>query len=75
METKNEKFGGRNQTEINPEKEEEYFLFLDELRESGATNMFGGAPYLQAVFPELDQKAAKKILVKWMETFGKRYPN
>lgn len=52
--------------------------FLDDLRESGDTNMFGAAPYLVAEFPELaDGKAsfnspqkAREILGYWMETFG-----
>ena len=28
----------------------EYFRYLDALRESGVTNMFGAAPYLQGQF-------------------------
>ena len=30
---------------------EEYFLFLDDLRESGVTNMFGAVPYLTINYP------------------------
>ncbi len=29
---------------------EEYFIYLDALRESGVTNMFGSAPYLAEEF-------------------------
>lgn len=47
-----------------------YFQFLDELRESGKTNMFGAAPYLQARFPELDDDRAYEILAEWMRRFG-----
>ena len=47
----------------------EFFGYLDELRESGETNMYGARPYLQAEF-ELEGKAAGKVLVTWMETFA-----
>ena len=52
--------------------EEKYYLYLDDLRESGVTNMFGAAPYLQAAFPELSQQEAMNILIDWMKTFGER---
>ena len=47
---------------------EKYFAYLDGLRNSGVTNMFGAVPYLQAVFPELktDKKKAGQILKTWM---------
>ena len=51
--------------------EEKYFTFLDELRESGVTNMFGAAPYLEDEF-QLNRKEAKSILIAWMESFNKR---
>lgn len=47
----------------------EYFAFLDELRASGATNMFGAAPYLMDEFG-LDKVEARKILATWMENFA-----
>lgn len=52
----------------------EYFDFLDELRESGVTNMFGAAPYLRQKFPELrnDPKQAAEILRAWMDTYADR---
>ena len=50
----------------------EYFEYLDELRESGATNMYGAGAYLQEEF-DLDRPEARKILVEWMETFGERH--
>lgn len=34
-------------------KRENYFAFLDALRESGRINMFGAAPFLRDAFPEL----------------------
>lgn len=43
--------------------------FLDDLRKSGVTNMFGAVPYLTEVF-DLSKDEASKILVYWMKTFG-----
>lgn len=53
---------------------ERYFEFLDELRESGVTNMFGATPYLRKAFNELDEKEAREILKEWMKTIGERHP-
>lgn len=50
------------------EMEQEYFDYLDLLRESGAINMFGASPYLAKEF-NLDKKQARKILSKWMQNF------
>ena len=52
---------------------EEYFTFLDELRESGITNMFGAGPYLAEAF-ELALDEAHIILIEWMNTFTERHP-
>ena len=48
---------------------DEYFEYLDQLRESGVTNMFGAVPYLQAEFPELsfDRARASQVLQLWMQ--------
>lgn len=46
----------------------EHKEFLDNLRESGVTNMFGAAPYLVDRFG-LDVKEARAILSEWMENF------
>ena len=40
--------------------------FLDDLRESGVTNMFGAAPYLMEAF-ELNKSEAKRILIEWIK--------
>ena len=50
-----------------------YFLYLDNLRESGVTNMFGAVPYLTATFSELTEREAKNILIEWMKTFNERH--
>lgn len=47
----------------------EYFVFLDELRDTGDTNMYGAAPYLVRSFPELDMREARLILKAWNDTF------
>ena len=43
-----------------------YFNFLEDLRDSGATNMFGAAPHLTDVFG-LDRQVARDILLEWMQ--------
>ena len=44
----------------------EMFNYLDELRESGDTNMWGATPYIQDKFG-VSNKDSKLLLVKWME--------
>jgi len=50
-----------------------YFDYLDHLRDSGVTNMFGAAAYLQEAFPELSFNRAQAvyILQQWMAGYGK----
>lgn len=50
--------------------EDEHLIFLDELRESGITNMYGAGSYIEREFDEITRPEAKAILVYWMETFG-----
>lgn len=47
--------------------------YLDNLRESGVTNMYGAAPYVQLAFHVTLDKA-RKILTYWMKTFSIRHP-
>lgn len=51
---------------------EEHFEFLDELRKSGETNMWGAAPYLRDWFG-LGKKDAADYLLYWIETFEQRH--
>ena len=51
--------------------EDKVCKYLDELRESGVTNMFGAAPYIAEEFG-VDREEAKRLLVVWMKGFGKR---
>jgi hypothetical protein len=46
----------------------DYFDYLDALRESGVTNMFGAAPYLMDEFG-LTRYQAKDVLLEWMQSF------
>ena len=46
-------------------EEQKYFDFLEDLRQSGDTNMFGASPYLQRAFG-LDDTEAHAILGRWM---------
>jgi len=50
---------------------ETYFRYLDQLRDSGVTNMFGAAPYLAEMY-DLSRSEARTILQEWMETFSER---
>ncbi len=48
-------------------------IYLDELRESGATNMYGAGSYLQDAF-DIDKHEAREILMYWMHSFEERHP-
>jgi hypothetical protein len=52
--------------------EDEHLEYLDELRESGVTNMWGAGAYLQDAFTIESRKVAGKILTYWMKSFGER---
>jgi hypothetical protein len=54
-------------------KKEVMFDFLDRLRDSGVTNMFGARPYLMRQF-DLPPNVASSLLSEWMKTFTKRHP-
>ena len=51
---------------------EEHFEYLDDLRESGRTNMYGAGSYLEQAF-SLEPRTATKYVAHWMETFGERH--
>ena len=46
----------------------EYYVYLEELRQSGVTNMFGASSYLRKDFG-LGRREAIKILSSWMENY------
>ena len=51
---------------------EEHLIYLDDLRESGVTNMFGAGQYLEDDFG-LSRDEAREILTYWMKTFSERH--
>lgn len=50
------------------------YSYLDDLRESGITNMFGAGPYLAKEF-DIDKRTARLVVGSWMNTFSTRHPN
>tara|TARA_B100000963_G_C22628807_1_gene673813 strand:- start:372 stop:569 length:198 start_codon:yes stop_codon:yes gene_type:complete len=46
----------------------EYYVYLEELRQSGKTNMFGASPYLQKQYG-LNPREARKVLGSWMDNY------
>jgi len=53
---------------------QEHLSYLDELRESGETNMYGARPWLRDAFPQLTKEQAGDVLTYWMHTFAERHP-
>ena len=53
---------------------QKYFGYLERLRLSGETKMYGAAQYLQEEFPELRYapERARKILLAWFGTFREK---
>lgn len=45
------------------------WLYLEWLRRSGQTNMYGAVPYLMEEF-WLDEEEAKGVLIDWMENYN-----
>ena len=61
-----------------PIKEEwkDYYQVLENIRQSGITNMFGAAPYLKEFCSELSTEEADEILGNWMcnyDELNKKY--
>ncbi len=55
--------------------EDSHLTYLDDLRESGITNMFGAGAYLLDEFSELNVRESRTVLTYWMESFGERHPD
>lgn len=51
------------------DNEIEVFLFLNDLRESGITNMFGASPYIEDEFG-YDRRTSMTLLSAWMDNFN-----
>ncbi len=48
-----------------------HFEFLDDLRGSGVTNMWGASEYLMDEF-DMARGDAQRVLTHWMNTFSER---
>jgi hypothetical protein len=48
--------------------DQKYIDYLNNLRESGITNMYGAGEYLMDTF-DLSKAEARKILANWMSNF------
>lgn len=51
------------------EQEKEAMEFLNLLRNTGVTNMFGSAPYVQEEFG-IDKNEARRLVSLWMSNFN-----
>jgi hypothetical protein len=58
---------------ITEQERSEYFAFLDDLRDSGLTNMYGAVSYLMKEFPLLrfDEALARRVLLDWIKSYTK----
>ena len=48
---------------------DDMLTYLDELRDSGATNMFGASPYVTEAFG-LSKADGRAVTTYWMSSFG-----
>lgn len=53
--------------------DDEHLEYLDELRASGETNMYGAGAYLREDF-FFTRNEARDVLGYWMKTFSNRHP-
>jgi len=60
----------KEKEKLNEGVEKSMFTFLNDLRDSGITNMFGAGSYLEDEFG-LDKREAREVLAKWMRSFEK----
>jgi hypothetical protein len=56
------------QQETLDEMKDEIFTYLNELRESGVTSMFGAVPYLMDEF-SFDMADSRVYLAQWMKSY------
>jgi len=52
---------------------DEHLEYLDDLRDSGVTNMFSAGRYVENAFP-VSKEEAGDIIIYWMHTFSDRHP-
>lgn len=64
-----QKFNEDNSSVTITQEEKDIFEYLNELRDSGVTNMFGATSYIVDEF-DIDKRKASTILSKWMSNFN-----
>jgi hypothetical protein len=47
-----------------------YYETLENIRRSGVCNMWGAAPYLKEVYPELSEQKSTNILLSWIANYS-----
>ena len=50
--------------------EQNILTYLNELRESGITNMYGALPYVEDEFENESKQECKRCLMLWMKNFN-----
>lgn len=56
---------------LTKKERKEVLLYLDDLRDSGVTNMFGASIYIQEEFG-YGKTTSAKLLADWMNTYAER---
>lgn len=51
---------------------DEMLEYLEKLRKSGKTNMWGAVPFLRKKFAQLSMAEAKSVLFYWMASYSER---
>jgi hypothetical protein len=51
------------------EQEQEVLEYLNDLRDSGDTNMYGASPYVESRFG-IDRNESRKLVSLWMNNFN-----
>ena len=65
---KDTKFNAKKIAKEITKEVKEVFTYLNELRDSGVTNMFGATPYLVDEFG-FDKRNASNYLILWMQSY------
>ena len=56
---------------MNDDRQIKYYAYLNQLQESGKTNMYGAAPYLRKQFPWLTIAEAMQVVRDWIAQYDK----
>jgi hypothetical protein len=51
---------------------EDHLYYLDDLRDSGITNMWGAVGYLRSEFLDLTEEYATRVFLEWKDTYVER---